>query len=312
MGGSFDGEESPSPASRAASRDDYTTIFYPPTSKAVGGAFCPSTFLMTELEYINWTQSDPTGSEAQTQLDRILRRARATRYWVTTSEIMEPARVCDVSMGSLHGLKWHLHPFLKDIRAKCELVKIDIHCPTQGDVVLKCITLDEDLEREEMMFRVMFNTSFIKSNILMLNRYEIDILWDAKDRFPKDLRSESPISYGNSPLGSPMSMSRYHNAPLPLGIAALLHDHASYASAVVNRHVLYASIMIIALPTQPPQCFRGKDKLLKLPRGYNGVRVKGDGVEPRTKYGKHKCSPSLTSWPCMHDARHDFRLTERA
>ncbi|KAK9121388.1 hypothetical protein Syun_019005 [Stephania yunnanensis] len=46
-----------------------------------------------------------------------------------------------------------------------------------------------------------------------------------------------PISYGNSPLGSPVSMSRYQSAPLPFGIAALLHDHASYASAVVNRHV---------------------------------------------------------------------------
>ncbi|KAJ4951080.1 hypothetical protein NE237_027912 [Protea cynaroides] len=33
-----------------------------------------------------------------------------------------------------------------------------------------------------MMFRFMFNTAFIRSNILMLNREEIDILWDAKDR----------------------------------------------------------------------------------------------------------------------------------
>ncbi|KAF9616598.1 hypothetical protein IFM89_030650 [Coptis chinensis] len=75
-------------------------------------------------------------------------------------------------------------------QADCELVKIDIHCHIQGDVVVECISLDEDREREVMMFRVMFNTAFIRSNILMLNRDEIDILWDAKDRFPKDFRAE--------------------------------------------------------------------------------------------------------------------------
>ncbi|KAF6982457.1 hypothetical protein CFC21_000842 [Triticum aestivum] len=75
-------------------------------------------------------------------------------------------------------------------RADCQLIKIDIHCHIQGDVVLECISLDADQEREEMMFRVMFNTAFIRSNILMLNRDEIDIMWDAKDRFPKEFRAE--------------------------------------------------------------------------------------------------------------------------
>ncbi|CAM8966447.1 unnamed protein product [Rhodiola kirilowii] len=75
-------------------------------------------------------------------------------------------------------------------QADCELVKIDIHCHIQGDVVLECISLDHDLEHEEMMYRVMFNTAFIRSNILMLNRDEIDILWNAKDQFPKDFRAE--------------------------------------------------------------------------------------------------------------------------
>ncbi|XP_057424069.1 formin-like protein 18 isoform X2 [Lotus japonicus] len=73
---------------------------------------------------------------------------------------------------------------------ECELVKIDIHCHVQGDVVLECISLDSDLEREQMMFRVMFNTAFIRSNILMLNRDEIDMLWNAKDQFPKNFRVE--------------------------------------------------------------------------------------------------------------------------
>jgi formin 2 len=70
------------------------------------------------------------------------------------------------------------------------LVKIDIRCRIQGDVVLECIHLDEDLVREEMMFRVMFHTAFVRANILMLIRDEIDTLWDAKDQFPKDFRAE--------------------------------------------------------------------------------------------------------------------------
>lgn len=56
--------------------------------------------------------------------------------------------------------------------------------------MLECINLFEDLEREKMMFRVMFNTAFIRSNILMLNRDEIDTLWEAKDLFPKEFRAE--------------------------------------------------------------------------------------------------------------------------
>ncbi|KAF5456814.1 hypothetical protein F2P56_026253 [Juglans regia] len=79
-------------------------------------------------------------------------------------------------------------------QADCELVKFDINCHVQGDVVLECISLDEDLEREEMMFRAMFNTAFIQSNILIINRDEIDILWNCKDQFHKDFRAEVLLS----------------------------------------------------------------------------------------------------------------------
>ncbi|XP_020229155.1 formin-like protein 13 isoform X2 [Cajanus cajan] len=82
----------------------------------------------------------------------------------------------------------------KNVRAykqgECELIKIDINCHIQGDVVIEGINLNGDMEHEMMMFRVMFNTAFVRSNILMLNRDEIDILWDAKDHFPKDFRAE--------------------------------------------------------------------------------------------------------------------------
>ncbi|KAJ6758669.1 FORMIN-J [Salix koriyanagi] len=88
-------------------------------------------------------------------------------------------------------------------QADCELAKIDINCHIQGDVVMECINLDSDHEREQMMFRVMFNTAFIRSNILMLNRDEIDTLWDAKDQFPKDFRAEVLFSEMNS--GTPIA-----------------------------------------------------------------------------------------------------------
>lgn len=76
------------------------------------------------------------------------------------------------------------------LQEECLLVKIDVRCRVQGDVVIECIHLDEDLVREEMMFRVMFHTSFVRANILMLSRDDIDILWDAKDQFPTDFKAE--------------------------------------------------------------------------------------------------------------------------
>ncbi|KAL5707931.1 hypothetical protein ACHQM5_018778 [Ranunculus cassubicifolius] len=72
----------------------------------------------------------------------------------------------------------------------CDVIKIDIQCLVQGDVVLECLHLDLDPEREVMMFRVMFNTAFIRSNILMLNREDLDILWGSKERYPKGFRAE--------------------------------------------------------------------------------------------------------------------------
>ncbi|VFQ82125.1 unnamed protein product [Cuscuta campestris] len=75
-------------------------------------------------------------------------------------------------------------------QVECELVKIDIHCLVQGDAVLECIHLDDKLGREEMVFRVMFHTAFIRSNVLMLSREDVDVLWDAKEQFSKDFRAE--------------------------------------------------------------------------------------------------------------------------
>ncbi|KAK4750756.1 hypothetical protein SAY87_004238 [Trapa incisa] len=74
--------------------------------------------------------------------------------------------------------------------AECMLVKIDIHRLVQGDVVIECIHMDKGLVREEIMFRIVFHTAFVRGNILALSRDEVDVLWDAKDQIPKDFKAE--------------------------------------------------------------------------------------------------------------------------
>nr|ADL59580.1 type II formin [Arabidopsis thaliana] len=89
-------------------------------------------------------------------------------------------------------------------QAECDVIKIDIQCWVQGDVVLECVHMDLDPEREVMMFRVMFNTAFIRSNILMLNSDNLDILWEAKDHYPKGFRAE--VLFGEVENASPQKV----------------------------------------------------------------------------------------------------------
>lgn len=75
------------------------------------------------------------------------------------------------------------------------LVKVDLRCRVQGDVVIECVHVDEDLLQEEMIFRLMFHTAFVRANVLMLSRDDIDIMWDAKDQFPREFRAEVCYCY---------------------------------------------------------------------------------------------------------------------
>ncbi|PWA38703.1 C2 domain, Formin, FH2 domain, Protein-tyrosine phosphatase-like protein [Artemisia annua] len=73
---------------------------------------------------------------------------------------------------------------------ECQMAKIDIHYRVQGDVVLECIHLDDDDVKEEMLFRVVFHTAFIRGIVLTLGRDEVDLKWDAGDQMPKDFKAE--------------------------------------------------------------------------------------------------------------------------
>ncbi|KAF1873460.1 hypothetical protein Lal_00027498 [Lupinus albus] len=109
---------------------------------------------------------------------------------------------------SMHKKKKTLKHYRQVRGADCDVIKIDIQCLVQGDVVLECVHMDLDPEREVMMFRVMFNTAFIRSNILMLDAGNLDILWDSKDRYPKGFRTE--VLFGDvgsiSPVRAPTAM----------------------------------------------------------------------------------------------------------
>ncbi|GMQ03775.1 hypothetical protein CsSME_00049438 [Camellia sinensis var. sinensis] len=78
-----------------------------------------------------------------------------------------------------------------------DVIKIDIQCFVKGDVVLECVHLDLEPEREVMMFRIMLNTAFIRSNILMLNSENLDILWDSKVRVSKGLSRVDWVDNGD-------------------------------------------------------------------------------------------------------------------
>ncbi|KAE8776633.1 formin-like protein 12 [Hordeum vulgare] len=69
-------------------------------------------------------------------------------------------------------------------------VKLNVGSCVQGDVVLECLHVDDGLENERLIFRVMFNTFFIQSHILQLNFEDIDVSWDADHRFTKNFKAE--------------------------------------------------------------------------------------------------------------------------
>ncbi|MFS7962961.1 putative tensin phosphatase, C2 domain, formin, FH2 domain, protein-tyrosine phosphatase [Helianthus anomalus] len=73
---------------------------------------------------------------------------------------------------------------------ECQLAKIDVHFRVQGDIVLECIHLDDDNVNEDMLFRVVFHTAFIRGYVLMVGRDEVDLMWDARDQMPKDFKAE--------------------------------------------------------------------------------------------------------------------------
>ncbi|KAL2902982.1 Formin-like protein 20, partial [Bienertia sinuspersici] len=79
-------------------------------------------------------------------------------------------------------------PPLKYSKEECVFVKLELRCEMQGDVFLECIHLQDDLVTEEIIFKVMFHTGFVQSNLLSLESTDIDVPWNTK--LPKEFKAE--------------------------------------------------------------------------------------------------------------------------
>ncbi|KAI3771861.1 hypothetical protein L6452_03032 [Arctium lappa] len=160
------------------------------------------------------------------------RRSKNVRYYnqsnVVALDILNPPSLAyfdDLFNGT---------PF--NTKAESELVKIDINCHIQGDIVLECISLHDDTGPEKMMYRAMFNTAFIKSNMLMLNRDEIDLYWDAKDQFPKDFRAELLFSEMDAAASMvPVDLSCFEEEGLPMEAFAKVQEMFSSVDWLVPK-----------------------------------------------------------------------------
>ncbi|KAM0860392.1 hypothetical protein ACQ4PT_046580 [Festuca glaucescens] len=75
-------------------------------------------------------------------------------------------------------------------QADCAVIKADIGCQIQGDVVIECIHVGDE-NHEDIMFRVMFNTCFLRSNMMVFTLDDIDLPWNgSKEKFQQDFKFE--------------------------------------------------------------------------------------------------------------------------
>ncbi|VAH88432.1 unnamed protein product [Triticum turgidum subsp. durum] len=75
-------------------------------------------------------------------------------------------------------------------QAESMVIKADIGCQIQGDVVIECIHVGDE-GHEEVMFSVMFSTCFLQSNMTVFTLEDIDLPWNChKEKFQEDFKIE--------------------------------------------------------------------------------------------------------------------------
>ncbi|KAM3314732.1 hypothetical protein ACQJBY_033496 [Aegilops geniculata] len=75
-------------------------------------------------------------------------------------------------------------------QAESTVIKADIGCQIQGDVVIECIHVGDE-DHEEIMFSVMFSTCFLQSNMTVFTLEDIDLPWNCnKEKFQEDFKIE--------------------------------------------------------------------------------------------------------------------------
>ncbi|KAL5210308.1 hypothetical protein ABZP36_005931 [Zizania latifolia] len=76
-------------------------------------------------------------------------------------------------------------------QAKNAVIKANIECQVHGDVVVECAHVGENTDQEQTMFRIMFNTCFVQSNMMVLTQDDIDLPWNCnRERFQEDFKIE--------------------------------------------------------------------------------------------------------------------------
>ncbi|XP_078430259.1 uncharacterized protein LOC144702193 isoform X2 [Wolffia australiana] len=92
------------------------------------------------------------------------------------------------SSGKMKKSEWYQE------QEKLSLMKLNIQCHVHGDVVLEFFYQNGDLHHEELLFRVMFNTTFIQDNSLTLSHNEIDLIWNYVGQFSENFKAEVRLS----------------------------------------------------------------------------------------------------------------------
>ncbi|XP_073276529.1 formin-like protein 18 isoform X2 [Primulina huaijiensis] len=204
--------------------------------------------LPSQLRYLQYVSRRNTGSQwppldGALTLDRVFLRCIPDMYREGGCRPIiriyghDPLMVVDGTTKLLFSMPQTNKAVRQLKRADCE-VNIDIHCHVHGDVVLECITLDDNLKLENMMFRVMFNTAFIGSNVLILTPDEIDTPWNVKDLFPEDFRAEVLFSEMNSLsslVGLHLPGSEYEDLPVEAFVE--VHDALNNSDLLVPNSV---------------------------------------------------------------------------
>uniref|UniRef100_A0A0E0KFA8 C2 tensin-type domain-containing protein n=1 Tax=Oryza punctata TaxID=4537 RepID=A0A0E0KFA8_ORYPU len=105
--------------------------------------------------------------------------------------ISQPPSTAGLLRAIVPGVLAH-SPLTREPLAKSAVVKANIECQVRGDVVVECAHVGESTdEEEEAMFRIMFNTCFVESNMMVLTLDDIDLPWNCpRERFQEDFKIE--------------------------------------------------------------------------------------------------------------------------
>ncbi|XP_037428049.1 formin-like protein 20 [Triticum dicoccoides] len=75
-------------------------------------------------------------------------------------------------------------------QAESTVIKADIGCQIQGDVVIECIHVGNE-GHEQIMFSIMFSTCFLQSNMTAFTLEDIDLPWNCnREKFKEDFKIE--------------------------------------------------------------------------------------------------------------------------